>query len=238
WTMLFNLIPLLCLIVFLYGVYLSTIGLLGGKPNKKTGIILTVLGIIGLAAYYLTNVSGIEVMTKITPQIFQQFNPMFIIILTPLTVALFAYLAQKGKEPSAPRKIGIGMILAAIGFVVLLIGSIGLPAPSEISGVSDRLVSPSWLIGTYFVLTVAELFLSPMGLSFVSKVAPPQYSGLMQGGWLAATAIGNLLVGVMGTFWDKMSLLAFWGVLIACCILSAVFIFSIMKRLEKATGDA
>jgi POT family proton-dependent oligopeptide transporter len=176
-------------------------------------------------------------MTKITPQIFQQFNPMFIVILTPLTVALFGSLAKKGKEPSAPRKIGIGMILAAVAFVILLVGSIGLPAPSEISGVSDKLVSPGWLIGTYFGLTVAELFLSPMGLSFVSKVSPPQYSGLMQGGWLAATAIGNLLVGVMGFFWDKMSLVAFWGVLITCCLLSAVFIFSIMGRLEKATGD-
>jgi POT family proton-dependent oligopeptide transporter len=153
-------------------------------------------------------------------------------------VALFSSLGKKGKEPSAPRKIGIGMVLAAIGFVVLLLGSVGLSSPSELSGVSDKLVSPGWLISTYFVLTVAELFLSPMGLSFVSKVSPPQYSGLMQGGWLAATAIGNLLVGVMGFFWDKMSLIAFWGVLIACCILSAVFIFSIMGRLEKATGDA
>lgn len=237
WTMLFNLVPLISLIVFLYGVYLSTVGLLGGKPNKKLGLVLSVLGIIGLAAYYLVNVNGVDVTTKITPQIFQQFNPMFIVILTPLTVALFSSLAKKHKEPSAPRKIGIGMILAALAFIILLIGSIGLPAPSDISGVSDKLVSPGWLIGTYFGLTVAELFLSPMGLSFVSKVSPPQYSGLMQGGWLAATAIGNLLVGVMGYFWDKIPLMAFWGVLIACCILSAIFIFSIMGRLEKATGD-
>lgn len=238
WTMFFNLLPLICLIVFLYGIYLSTIGLLGGKPNKRMGIILTIAGILGLAGYYLLNVSGVDLMTKITPQIFQQFNPMFIVILTPLTVALFSSLAKKRKEPSAPRKIGIGMVLAALGFVILLVGSIDLPAPSEISGVSDILVSPGWLMGTYFVLTIAELFLSPMGLSFVSKVSPPQYSGLMQGGWLAATAIGNLLVGLMGYFWDKMELVAFWGVLITCCLLSAVFIFSIMKRLEKATGDA
>lgn len=236
WTMLFNMLPLLAIMVFLYGVYLSTIGLLGGKPNKKTGILLTLAGLLGLIGYYMVNVRGIEAITKITPQIFQQFNPMFIIILTPLTVAMFGYLAKRKKEPSAPRKIGIGMLIAALGFVVLLVGSIGLPAPAALTGVSDTLVSPGWLIGTYFVLTIAELFLSPMGLSFVSKVAPPQYSGLMQGGWLAATAIGNLLVGVMGIFWDKMSLVAFWGVLIACCLLSAVFIFSIMKRLERATN--
>jgi POT family proton-dependent oligopeptide transporter len=238
WTLLFNLFPLLSLIVFLYGIYLSTIGLLGSKPNKKLGLFLTVAGIAGLAGYYFKSIQGIEEMTKITPQLFQQFNPMFIIILTPLTVALFGYLAKKGKEPSAPRKIGIGMFLAAVGFAIMLIGSIGLPAPAEISGVSDKLVSPAWLISTYFVLTIAELFLSPMGLSFVSKVAPPQYSGLMQGGWLAATAIGNLLVGVIGTFWEKLPLVGFWSILIICCVISGIFIFSVMKKLEKATGDA
>jgi POT family proton-dependent oligopeptide transporter len=98
------------------------------------------------------------------------------------------------------------------------------------------LVSPNWLIGTYFTLTIAELFLSPMGLSFVAKVAPPQYKGMMQGGWLAATAIGNYLVGVLGMFWDRLPLYAFWSVLIICCLLSATFLFSIMKRLEKATN--
>jgi len=184
WGMVFNMFPLLFFILFLYGVYLSTIGLLGGKPNKKTGLLLTVAGLAGLIGYYLINVNGVELPTKITPQIFQQFNPLFIIILTPLTVAFFAYLIRKKKEPSAPKKIGIGMILASLGFVVLLVGSIGLPAPAALTGVSDVLVSPGWLIGTYFVLTLAELFLSPMGLSFVSKVSPPQYSGLMQGGGL------------------------------------------------------
>src|SRR5690606_16452072 len=152
------LFPLLSLIVFLYGIYLSTVGLLGSKPNKKVGLLLTVAGIAGVAGYYFANIKGVDTPIKITPQIFQQFNPMFIIILTPLTVALFSYLANKGKEPSAPRKIGIGMFLAAVGFAIMLIGSIGLPAPSEISGVSDKLVSPGWLINTYFALTVAELF--------------------------------------------------------------------------------
>ncbi len=234
---LFMLIPFIC---FMYGVYLSTFGLLGGKKNPKTGLLLVVLGIIGLVGGYFIDIKPItELMPavkNITPQIFQQFNPFFIILLTPVTVGLFGYLAGKGKEPSAPRKIGIGMVLASLGFLVLLVGSIGLPAPSTLDGPSSMLVTPNLLIGTYFVLTIAELFLSPMGLSFVSKVAPPQYAGLMQGGWLAATAVGNLLVGVMGSFWDKMPLVAFWGVLIACCLLSAIFIFSVMKKLERVTA--
>ena len=236
----FSLLMLIPFICFMYGVYLSTFGLLGGKKNVKTGLILVVLGIAGLAGGYFVDIKPIaDALRNITPQIFQQFNPFFIILLTPVTVGLFGYLANRGKEPSAPRKIGIGMLLAAIGFCVLLIPTImyALPAPAHIHGTSDTLVSPDWLIGTYFVLTLAELFLSPMGLSFVSKVAPPQYAGLMQGGWLAATAIGNLLVGVMGSLWEKMPMGWFWGVLIICCLLSAAFIFAVMKRLERATAD-
>lgn len=234
--MVFSLFILIPFIVFMYGIYLSTFGLLGGKKNAKTGIWLIVAGIVLLIAGYFVDIRTIaEPLVNITPQIFQQFNPFFIILLTPVTVGIFTALARKGKEPSAPRKIGIGMLLAAVGFLVLLFTSVGLPAPSTLQGTSSTLVSPNALIGTYFVLTLAELFLSPMGLSFVSKVAPPQYAGLMQGGWLAATAVGNLLVGVMGSLWDKMSLVAFWGILIACCLLSAAFIFSVMKRLERVT---
>ncbi len=235
-NMAFALLSLIPFIIVIYGIYLATMGLFGGVKKPMQGLIITALGIVGMVAYYFSNVQNMTGLIKITPQIFQQFNPLFIVLLTPISVALFTYLANKGKEPSAPRKIGFGMIIAAIGFIVLLIGSLGLPAPADIEGgISNTLVSPNWLIGTYLVLTMAELFLSPMGLSFVAKVAPPQYKGMMQGGWLAATAAGNLLVGVMGSFWDKLSLYAFWGVLIACCLLSAAFIFSIMKRLENAT---
>ena len=107
----------------------------------------------------------------------------------------------------------------------------GNPVPN------DLLVSPYLLISTYFVLTIAELFMSPMGISFVSKVAPPKYKGTMQGGWLAATSIGNILVGVMGIFWAKVELYVFWTMLVVCCLISATFIFSILKRLEKASGS-
>ncbi len=180
----------------------------------------------------------------ITPQIFQHFNAYFIVILTPITVGFFGWLAKRGKEPSAPRKIGYGMVIAALGFVLLAVGSLGLMSPSEVkeatggSSVSPMLVSSNWLIGTYFILTFAELFLSPMGISFVSRVAPPKYKGLAQGGWLAATAIGNYLVAIIGYLWGGMPLWMLWGVLVVCCILSAMFIFSVMKKLERATNNA
>ncbi|PIP53651.1 MAG: MFS transporter [Bacteroidetes bacterium CG23_combo_of_CG06-09_8_20_14_all_32_9] len=235
-SMIFSLFGIIPFIVFAYGIYLATMGLFGNKRKPVPGIILTLIGLTGLLAYYFFVIKDITNTIKITPQIFQQFNPLFIVLLTPIFVAFFTYLNVKQKEPSAPKKIGYGMVVAALGFVVLMVASIGLPNPSEIKGVSETLVSTNWLIGTYFVLTLAELLLSPMGLSFVAKVAPPQYKGMMQGGWLAATAIGSYLVGVLGTFWEKLPLYMFWGTLVICCLLSAIFIFSVMKRLEKATN--
>ncbi len=180
--------------------------------------------------------SGMPSTVHILPSDFQQFNPFFVVALTPISLAIFGALANKGKEPSAPRKIGFGMLVAALGFCILVAASLGLASPKELGGnVSETLMSPNWLISTYLVLTFAELLLSPMGISFVSKVAPPKYKGMMMGCWFAATAIGNYLVSVPTLLWDKLPLWSIWAVLIALCLLSALFIFSIMKKLESAT---
>jgi POT family proton-dependent oligopeptide transporter len=179
---------------------------------------------------------------EFSPEMFQHLNPFFIVILTPIIVGFFTWLNKKGREPSAPRKIGIGMIVTALGFLVLVIGSLSLIgySPKELGEIripdENMAVTPYWLIGSYFTLTIAELFLSPMGISFVSKVSPPQYKGLMQGGWLAATAVGSYLVGIMGYSWRNLPLWGHWLVLVTCCCLSAIFIFSVIKRLERATS--
>ncbi|WP_294141327.1 peptide MFS transporter [uncultured Sanguibacteroides sp.] len=235
-SLLFSLYGLVPIILLFYGLFMV---ITGEKKVKPIGGIMSVVFILVLYFVYQTKFA--DVVTPITPQIFQQFNPMFIIILTPVFVGLFGWLNSKKKEPSAPRKIGIGMIIAALGFLVLLFGSFGLTAPADLQAnpmSESDMVSPYWLINTYLVLTCAELFLSPMGISFVSKVAPPKYKGLMQGGWFAATAIGNYLVGIIGYFWEKVSLVALWGILIGCCAISAIFIFSIMGRLEKVTRES
>ncbi|MBE0637121.1 MAG: peptide MFS transporter [Bacteroidales bacterium] len=205
------------------------------KVNSRlVGAALFLVG--GALSYYFT--SSNAALNSISPEVFQSFNPLFIVALTPPVMAIFAWLGKKKKEPSSPRKIGIGMIIASFGFVLVLIASLGLVSPKDMAGVAVEeinRVSPYWLMSSYLILTIAELFLSPIGLSFVAKVAPPRFQGLMQGGWLLATAIGNKFLFVGSLLWGKVELYMLWGIFIICCILAAVFIFSIMRRLENAT---
>ena len=226
----FDVWNLVLLIIVVYGAF-SLFQSKTGRGKAIAGVaVLASLGIL------IWSYSSMDPTVEILPQIFQQFNPFFVVALTPVSLAVFGYLARRKKEPSAPRKIGIGMVIAACGFLILAIGSLGLPTPKEVeaAGINpDVLVSPNWLISTYLVLTFAELLLSPMGISFVSKVAPPKYKGMMMGGWFVATAIGNYLVAIIGYLWGGMQLRMVWSVLIVCCLLSALFIFSIMKKLEK-----
>ena len=222
---------------------LSVIAAIGGSAmifftKKITTRILGAIGFVtfGALSYYFA--SYYQDSNLISPEVFQSFNPLFIVALTPLVMGIFAWLSKNGKEPSSPRKIGIGMVIAAFGFILILVASLGLVSPKEMSGVAvaevDR-VSPYWLMSSYLILTIAELFLSPIGLSFVAKVAPPRFQGMMQGGWLLATAIGNKFLFVGSLLWGKIELYMLWGIFISCCFLAAVFIFSIMKRLENAT---
>ena len=183
---------------------------------------------------------GMPDVINILPQQFQQFNPFFVVALTPISMAIFASLASRGKEPSAPRKIGLGMFVAALGYLIMLAASKGQPAPSELTavgGVSPDPVVPTYLISTYLVLTFAELLLSPMGISFVSKVAPPKFKGLMMGLWFAATAIGNYLSSIPSMLWNNVPLWVNWTVLMALCVISGLVMFSMIKKLEAATAD-
>ncbi len=301
------------------------------SQNKKSKIMstLAVLACVaGLVAIYIYNSPS----KAITAEMFQQFNPFYVVALTPVSMAIFGWLANKGKEPSAPRKIALGMLVAAIGFGVLTFGSMGLSTPTEqkkshivedardfaikldilkkdttmLQSQQDSLIanvtfkmekyqesiiksdstriakskgknierniiyfekayeqtvaaiannenmenfdihkitdtkalvvtSPYWLILVYLILTFAELLLSPMGISFVSKVAPAKYKGMMMGGWFVATAIGNYLTKIGSMFWGDLPLWGVWSIFVACCLISAIFMFAVMKKLEKVT---
>ena len=234
-SMLFDVTNLVACIFIVYGLF----GVFQSKTGKGKGISA---GIIALAAAFLgykyTALSG---SVAVEAPIFQQFNPCYVVALTPVSVALFGWLAKKNQEPSSPKKIGLGMLVAAIAFCLMIGASLGLALPLDQAaaieaGQEAGRVSANWLITTYLVLTFAELLLSPIGISFVSKVAPPKYAGLMMGLWFAATAVGNFLVQIPGLLWGaNVSLPIIWAVLAGICLVSALFIFSILKKLEKVS---
>jgi POT family proton-dependent oligopeptide transporter len=221
------------LVLCIFIVY-ALFAIFDSSNSKRTrgiagGVIAACLGIL---IYRYFNLDG---SIDIAAPIFQQFNPCYVVALTPVSLALFGWLSRKGKEPSAPRKIALGMLVAASAFLIMIVGSMGLPTPNEQKALGDAatLVSPNWLISTYLVLTFGELLLSPMGISFVTKVAPPKFKGLMMGGWFASTAIGNFLVSVGGYLWGDLPLWVVWSVFIGVCVVSALFMFIMMKNLEK-----
>jgi POT family proton-dependent oligopeptide transporter len=193
--------------------------------------------IFGLVCYYFIKQSSD--LNTISPEVFQSFNPLFVMLLMPVIIWFFGFLNRHGLEPSTPRKIAIGLLIAGLAFVVLIVGSAGLNSPNQLSGAippASSRVSPYWLMGTYFMLTMAEIFLSPMGASFVSRISPKRFQGLMQGGWLFTTAVGSKLLVVGSFLWDKVSLPVLWGIFALICVVSALLVFSIIKRLEKSTS--
>jgi POT family proton-dependent oligopeptide transporter len=222
-------------------VFLALAGL-ATLLRKKAGTMARALGgaaFVGFGVLAYLRFNGYPAVNPFMPQRFQHFNPFFIVALTPLVIGVFGRLNRKGKEPSAPRKIGYGMLITAAAYSILVVASLGLPSPRALGGLvapSQSQVSVYWLISTYFTVTIAELFLSPIGISFVSRVAPPKYKGLMQGGWFAATAIGNNLVGFVALFWMRVPLWTVWAILVTACLLSAAFMFSIMKKLERVAA--
>ena len=321
-TMLFNVWNLALIIIAVYATF-SIFQSEGAKAKIFSGVLAS-----AILAFLVYRAMGIEATAEISvaAPIFQQFNPFYVVALTPVSMAIFGSLARKGKEPSAPRKIAYGMLVAAIGFMIMAVGSNGLNTPNEqqraiavdkaeafakeyytvaataedfetlksdaevaatIKPATDFMgklnkntrpvffdvynasvtvlkaneaedntavaeaeatlaaikadtkpetrTSPYWLIFTYLILTFAELLLSPMGISFVSKVAPPKLKGLMMGGWFVATAIGNMLVAVGGFLWAGLPLWSVWTVFIVLCLLSALFMFIMMTRLEAVT---
>ena len=229
-SMVFDVINLFMVIVIVYAGF----AFFGAKTGKAKGI--SALVMLAALAVIVYKYSVVEGSVSVSAPIFQQFNPFYVVALTPVSMAIFGALARKGKEPTAPRKIAYGMLIAGCGFLVMLLASMGLNSPDVQKAAAEgakTFASPNWLIGTYLVLTFGELLLSPMGISFVSKVAPPKYKGAMMGGWFVATALGNLLVSVGGFLWGDLPLTVVWSVFIVLCILSAIFMFAVMGKLEK-----
>lgn len=224
-AMAFDVTNLLLCIVIVYGLF----GIFQSKSVSHKGIwgavIAAAVAFLGYKYLHTEEVS-------VSAPIFQQFNPCFVVALTPVSIALFGWLAKKGKEPKAPVKIGLGMLVAALAYLLMTIMSVGLPAPNAESPEHLADVSPNILVSTYLILTFAELLLSPIGIAFVTKVAPPKFKGMMMGGWFVATALGNFLVSIPTILWGK-NLYVVWGTLMCICLVAALFIFSIIKKLNR-----
>ena len=180
--------------------------------------------------------------SAVAPEVWQAINPFFVIVLTPIIMAIFGGLAKRGKEISTPRKIAIGMFIAGIAFLFLAVFSVikGYPSANDfrLLPIVEQMANKAhwWvLIATYFFLTVAELFISPLGLSFVSKVAPKSMLGLCQGLWLAATALGNLLLWIGPLMYNAWPIWQCWTVFFIVCLVSMGVMLGMVKWLEKVT---
>jgi POT family proton-dependent oligopeptide transporter len=168
-----------------------------------------------------------ESVKAFNTNLFQSVNPFWVIVLTPLIVAFFSFLARRGKEPSTPTKIAFGLLISALSCLVMVAG---------VYVAQNGVVKASswWFIGSYAVVTIGELFLSPMGLSMVSKLSPPRLTALMMGGWFLATSIGNKLSGVLSSLWDGYENKANFFVVNFLLLLGAALImFMMLKWLNR-----
>jgi POT family proton-dependent oligopeptide transporter len=170
-------------------------------------------------------------------EIFQSVNPLFILLLNPVAMVVFGVLSARRKELSLAKSIALGMGIAACAYILMAVGSAGLPNKTELTAMGGEVerVTPFLLLGTYFILAIAEIFLSPLGISYVSKVSPLKYQGMMQGLWICATAVGNLLLFIGVVFYESKSipLAVTWIIFAIICLLSMIIMLRLSKRVRK-----
>jgi len=165
-------------------------------------------------------------------ELFQSINPLFIVLLTLFFVPLFDYLRKKGKEPTTASKFGMAMFIAGLSALVMVFAVMSVPS------IYTHKASPVWLWGTYFVFTISEIFLSPIGLSFVSKLAPARLTALMMGGWFLSTSIGGKVAGVMTGFWDDFTdKKMFFLILVIAAFIGGILIYARLKSLNQIVKD-
>ena len=165
-------------------------------------------------------------------EIFQSINPLFIVALTLIFVPIFTSLRRRGKEPSTATKFGMALFIAGLSALVMVFAVMSVPS------VYTHKTSPYWLWGTYFVFTISEIFLSPIGLSLVSKLAPARLTALLMGGWFLSTSLGGKIAGVMTSFWDNFTdKKMFFLILVIAAFIGGILIFSRLKSLNTIVRD-
>lgn len=159
---------------------------------------------------------------------FQSFNPLMIFIFAPLLNIFWAWQSKGGKEPSSVTKMGIGSLLVGSAYILMILAALAVPGSEK--------GSVFWLVGTVFVFTLGELYLSPIGLSLVTKVAPKPIMSMMMGVWFLSSFIGNYLTGYLGTFYTKMPKDSFFLMLCVFGISTGLIFFSIRGKINKVLG--
>jgi POT family proton-dependent oligopeptide transporter len=168
-----------------------------------------------------------ETVKLVNTEIFQSINPFWVVVLTPLVVGFFAFLRKRKREPSTPDKITWGLFISGLSTLVMI-----WAVMSCHNGIEKA--SSWWLIGCYGVITIGELFLSPMGLSMVSKLSPPRLTALMMGGWFLSTSIGNKLSGILATLWDTYENKSnYFLVNFILLIVATILLLSMLRWLRK-----
>ncbi len=176
--------------------------------------------------YALTLWARDNTATRWSPEVFQSVDPLGIIVFSPLLVVLWRVLRQRGAEPSTLGKIFIGMLLTVLTFAIM--------AAAAFSGGDAGRVSSSWLISAYLIIAAGEICLSPMGLSLVTKVAPPHLRGTLMGAWFVATAAGGYLAGFLGTYWSRIPHSQFFMLVAAIAAGAAALLLVVKRRLQVA----
>jgi proton-dependent oligopeptide transporter, POT family len=165
-------------------------------------------------------------------ELFQSINPFFIVALTPILIAFFAWMVRRRKPVSTASKFAWALVISGLSALVMVLAVMSVPS------IYTHKASSMWLFLTYGVFTISEVCLSPIGLSFVSKLAPQRLTALMMGGWFLSTSLGGKVAGVMATFWDKMpDKRIFFGIIAVAAILGGILIFLRVKSLDQIVKD-
>ena len=165
-------------------------------------------------------------------ELYQSINPFFIVVLTPIVIGIFVFLARRKREVSTMSKFGYALIISGLSALVMVFAVMSVPS------IYLYKTGGIWLVLTYFIFTISEICLSPIGLSLVSKLSPPRLTALMMGGWFLSTSLGGKVAGVMASFWDKIpDKKLFFGIITIAAILGGLLIFSRIKSLNKVVKD-
>ena len=168
----------------------------------------------------------------VSTEIYQSVNPFWIIVLTPIVVAFFAWRQRIGKTLSTPSKFAWGTLIAGLSSVVMV-------AACLVTNIYFNKVSSWWIFSSYGVFTISELFVSPVGLSLTSKVAPRRLTALMMGGWFITTSLGGKISGILAGFWDKFDNKAvFFAISAIAAIVACFLLLPLTKRLNTIVEEA